>query len=78
MDKNNRVNRELCWSKRDLYFECLDKNGIVDPSKDTKKTCNQEKKQFHGNCLETWFNYFNEKRVADLRKQQILKSPEQN
>lgn len=75
MKKNNRTNRELCWSKRDLYFDCLNKNGIIDPTKDTKGKCNLEKKSFHDSCLETWFNYFNKKRMTDWQKQQILKPP---
>ena len=53
----DRTQRAKCWEGRDAYFQCLDKNGIVDSltEKDkAEKACAREGKQFEGSCASSW------------------------
>lgn len=56
----SRSNRKQCYAARDAFFECLDKNNILD-SINTKNgrekaasSCGQLDKEFEKNCAHTW------------------------
>lgn len=53
----DRDQRAKCWEARDTYYNCLDKNGIIDPIKDdqkAKEACGLEEKGFEGQCAKSW------------------------
>jgi len=53
----DRSARAKCWEARDIYFQCLDKNNIVDSltHKDAaEKSCGAESKGFEANCASSW------------------------
>lgn len=53
----DRSARAKCWAARDAYFECLDRNDIVDSfvNKDEAgKKCGGESKGFETNCASSW------------------------
>jgi cytochrome c oxidase assembly factor 6 len=49
----NREERAQCWTHRDAYFTCLDKNGIITAG-DDKGPCQSEKKGYEGSCSRSW------------------------
>lgn len=78
-----RSSREKCWESRDLFFACIDKQGIDSPldpkfAKTIKKECDSEDKQFSKDCVASWVKYFKEKRPYDLKKERMLKEAEEN
>lgn len=53
----DRTQRAKCWEGRDLYFQCLDRNGIVDSIGEkgkAEKMCGAEGKAFEGVCATSW------------------------
>lgn len=53
----DRSQRAKCWEARDIYFQCLDKNDIVDSLKEkdkAAKACSSEGKAFEANCASSW------------------------
>lgn len=53
----SRTERKKCWESRDLYFGCLDRNGILDAIKDDKaaaKSCGGEGQAFEKDCATEW------------------------
>jgi cytochrome c oxidase assembly factor 6 len=55
-----RANRQKCYESRDAFFECLDRNNILD-SINTKKgqaaaktACSAEDVVFEKNCAHSW------------------------
>lgn len=56
----SRSNRKQCYAARDAFFECLDKNNILDSinTKDgrTKAAsfCGQLDQEFEKNCAHSW------------------------
>ncbi|PRT53128.1 Cytochrome c oxidase subunit 6B-like protein new16 [Wickerhamiella sorbophila] len=67
--------RRKCWEARDEFFACLDSNEIVDAIKDDKKArkaCPAQLEKYENSCIETWIEYFKQKRVADHTRQQKI------
>ena len=56
----SRTNRAKCYEARDAFFECLDRNSILDSinSKNgraaTAKACGSEDQVFEKNCAHSW------------------------
>jgi len=53
----DRSARAQCWEGRDAFFQCLDKNGIVDSVREdgkAKSVCGTELKQFEKHCASSW------------------------
>ena len=53
----DRSARAICYEKRDAFFSCLDRNGILDSVKEdekAKKACPAELKEFERNCASSW------------------------
>ena len=53
----DRSAREQCWEGRDAFFQCLDRNGIIDSVKqdaEAHQKCSAELKQFERNCASSW------------------------
>ncbi|KAH8757201.1 oxidoreductase-like protein [Diaporthe sp. PMI_573] len=70
-----RTERRRCWESRDAYFECLDRNNILDAVKDEKaaaKQCGGESAVFEKDCATEWVTYFKKWRVAEHNKKQRL------
>jgi cytochrome c oxidase assembly factor 6 len=56
----SRTERKKCWESRDLYFSCLDRNGILDAIKDEKaaaKSCAGEGVAFEKDCATEWVSF---------------------
>jgi cytochrome c oxidase assembly factor 6 len=56
----DRSQRAKCWEARDAYFQCLDKNGIVDSLSEKDKAakgCPAEGKAFEANCATSWVSF---------------------
>ena len=53
----DRVKRAQCWDARDIYFQCLDKNNILDAigeKEAAEKACAKESVNFEQNCASSW------------------------
>lgn len=53
----DRASRVRCWDARDRFFECLDRNDILDSLKEegkAKQICSEEFKGFDENCAASW------------------------
>ena len=56
----SRTNRAKCYEARDAFFDCLDRNSILDSinSKNgraaTAKACGGEDQVFEKNCAHSW------------------------
>ncbi|KAJ4330592.1 hypothetical protein N0V87_009853 [Didymella glomerata] len=79
----SRTNRKKCYEARDSFFECLDKNNILD-SINTKSGrekaetfCGSVDKEFEKNCAHSWVEYFKKQRVVNYQKEQTIKRLEQ-
>ncbi|KAF2121722.1 cytochrome oxidase c subunit VIb-domain-containing protein [Lophiotrema nucula] len=75
----SRTNRAKCYEGRDAFFECLDRNNILD-SINTKagqaaatKACGGENLVFEKNCAHSWVEYFKKQRVVNYQKEQTIK-----
>ncbi|KAL3423307.1 hypothetical protein PVAG01_05054 [Phlyctema vagabunda] len=71
----DRSQRAKCWEARDDFFNCLDKNGIIDSlaEKDkSEKGCKLESRAFEANCASSWVTYFKKRRVMEHQKAQTL------
>jgi cytochrome c oxidase assembly factor 6 len=59
-EKPSRTNRAKCYEARDAFFECLDRNNILDSintkagADAAKKACGQEDVVFERNCAHSW------------------------
>jgi cytochrome c oxidase assembly factor 6 len=59
-EKPSRTNRAKCYEARDAFFECLDRNNILDSintksgAEAAKKACGQEDVVFERNCAHSW------------------------
>lgn len=59
-EKPSRTNRQKCYESRDAFFECLDKNNILDSINSqkgrdaAKKACGAEDVVFEKNCAHSW------------------------
>jgi cytochrome c oxidase assembly factor 6 len=57
-----REQRAKCWSTRDAYFACLDKNNVVQPGEpktagalgDKEGKCEAARAEYEGNCGRSW------------------------
>ncbi|BGP15742.1 hypothetical protein JCM10213_007963 [Rhodosporidiobolus nylandii] len=63
----DRSARAQCWTARDVYFGCLDKNGVPVPGQEDGK-CKKEDGEYRGKCAASWVDYFNKRRVLQLRQ----------
>ncbi|OLL24455.1 Cytochrome c oxidase assembly factor 6 [Neolecta irregularis DAH-3] len=71
----SRNQRKRCWDARDLFFECLDKNGIVSPATDLAApmaVCGTLWTKFKEDCQSSWVEYFCKKRVIDEQRRTML------
>ncbi|KAH8697038.1 cytochrome oxidase c subunit VIb-domain-containing protein [Talaromyces proteolyticus] len=71
----NRSSREHCYNGRDLFFDCLDRNDILDAVKndaDARKKCGKEIAEFESACSKAWVKYFKEKRVMEYNRDQTI------
>ena len=56
----SRSNRKQCYAARDAFFECLDKNNVLDSinTKDGRAKaasfCGQLDQEFEKNCAHSW------------------------
>lgn len=53
----DRTSRQQCWDGRDSFFQCLDRNGIIDSVKEdekARKLCAPELKEFEKYCASSW------------------------
>jgi cytochrome c oxidase assembly factor 6 len=53
----DRNAREVCYESRDIFFECLDKNNILDAVREDEKSrqvCPQEVKDYERDCARSW------------------------
>lgn len=53
----NRVARAHCYKARDAFFECLERNAIVDGIKDkdrAQSVCGEEGKALDRECASSW------------------------
>ncbi|EAT78060.2 hypothetical protein HBI56_198580 [Parastagonospora nodorum] len=78
-EQPNRSNRKQCYAARDAFFECLDKNNVLD-SINTKSGrekaqtfCGQLDQEFEKNCAHSWVEYFKKQRVVNYQREQTIK-----
>lgn len=53
----DRNQRELCYESRDVFFDCLDRNNILDAIKEdekARKVCPKEVAQYEKDCARSW------------------------
>ncbi|KXL44614.1 hypothetical protein M433DRAFT_77169 [Acidomyces richmondensis BFW] len=73
----DRSARARCWESRDIFFVCLDKNGIIDSVKEdekAKQVCAPELKEFEKSCASSWVTYFKKRRVMEYKRDLTLKT----
>jgi len=71
----DRNAREICYESRDIFFECLDKNDILDAIKEddkVRRVCPQEVTAYEKDCARSWIKYFKEKRVMEFNRDRTL------
>ncbi|KAM0750062.1 hypothetical protein T439DRAFT_326029 [Meredithblackwellia eburnea MCA 4105] len=75
-----RTTREECWARRDEFFACLDAKGISVPNGPEHKTkggCEKEDAAYRGSCAASWVEYFNKRRVLQIRQDLMQKKAEE-
>jgi cytochrome c oxidase assembly factor 6 len=53
----DRTTREVCYESRDIFFQCLDKNNILDAIKEdekARKVCPTEVTAYERDCARSW------------------------
>lgn len=76
---NTRAQRIKCWESRDLFFACLDKIGVVDSlssvnEEKISRNCSEEFARFNDQCINSWIQYFQRKRITDWEKSRYVMS----
>ncbi|KAL1915039.1 uncharacterized protein VTP21DRAFT_7744 [Calcarisporiella thermophila] len=61
----NREHRQKCWDFRDKYFACLDAKNVVKP---VEGVCDQERQDYEKECMKSWVEYFNKRRILEYRQ----------
>ncbi|KAK5114708.1 hypothetical protein LTR62_002282 [Meristemomyces frigidus] len=72
----DRSARQMCWDGRDSFFQCLERNGIIDSVKEdekAKKLCAPELKEFEKYCASSWVTYFKKRRVMEFQRDMTIK-----
>ncbi|KAI8147697.1 cytochrome c oxidase, subunit VIb [Fennellomyces sp. T-0311] len=77
-----RQERQKCWKLRDEYFACLDSVSIIDPTivendPQKAKDCLEKKSKYEDGCMASWVEYFNKRRVLDIRQREYLEFSKQ-
>lgn len=57
----NRNARAHCWQARDAFFECLERNSIIDSINDAEtaqRQCGEQSKVFDRECARSWVCFF--------------------
>lgn len=73
-EQPSRTNRAKCYEARDAFFECLDRNNILDSIHTkagraaTASKCAETDKAFERNCAHSWVRDMN---AADAAPQQL-------
>ncbi|KAF2685752.1 hypothetical protein K458DRAFT_416964 [Lentithecium fluviatile CBS 122367] len=81
-EKPSRTNRAKCYEARDAFFECLDRNNILDSINSkagraaTASACGKADQEFEKNCAHSWVEYFKKQRVVNYQKEQTIKKIE--
>ncbi|WWC60491.1 uncharacterized protein I303_103064 [Kwoniella dejecticola CBS 10117] len=84
-----REERKACWTSRDIYFGCLDKNHVIqagdeiqpDPKGNgigVSKVCGREREGYEKDCGKAWIDYFNKRRTLELRRQATIDAAEKS
>ncbi|CAD6578295.1 MAG: hypothetical protein TREMPRED_002145 [Tremellales sp. Tagirdzhanova-0007] len=84
----NREQRAQCWTTRDAYFSCLDKNRFIQAGDERKSQkqgqekgeegqvgkglCAVERGEYEMNCGKSWVDYFNKRRILEFRQKATL------
>lgn len=68
-----REERAKCWSARDKYWECLDKNNIQGSPNSNDKVCKEFRQFYEQNCSAQWVKHFDRKRNYLVFKEKIEK-----
>jgi cytochrome c oxidase assembly factor 6 len=66
----DRNRRELCYESRDIFFECLDKNDILDANKEdekSRKVCPTEVTDYERDCARSWVGLCGLRRIQASR-----------
>ncbi|KAG6334800.1 hypothetical protein ID866_4289 [Astraeus odoratus] len=66
-----RKDRQRCWESRDLYFDCLDRAGVLKAGEEGD-ACTQHKSQYEENCAKSWIEYFNKRRILAEQQKDML------
>ncbi|KAF8840927.1 hypothetical protein BDN67DRAFT_967850 [Paxillus ammoniavirescens] len=66
-----RQDRKQCWESRDLYFQCLDRGGVLEAGKEGT-VCAKEKSKYEENCAKSWIEYFNKRRILAEQQKGLL------
>jgi cytochrome c oxidase assembly factor 6 len=82
----DRTSREQCYESRDIFFQCLEKNDILDAIKEDekcRKVCPQEVMAYEKDCAKSWVRHFGEvgrrpRRLLTWIPDQILQGKESN
>ncbi|WWC96768.1 hypothetical protein V866_003641 [Kwoniella sp. B9012] len=82
-----REERKACWTSRDLYFGCLDKNNVLQAGDEIQKDskgkemssiCGGERGNYEQDCGKAWIDYFNKRRTLELRRQATIDAAERS
>lgn len=71
----DRSSRAKCYESRDNFFDCLDKNDIIDAVKhdaEARKKCSKEVEAYETDCARSWIKYFKEKRVMEYNRDRVI------
>lgn len=75
-EKPSRTNRAKCYEARDAFFECLDRNNILDSINTksgrvaTASKCAEADQAFEKNCAHSWVgvaDYYAAPRISQTR-----------
>lgn len=50
----DRSQRAQCWTSRDAYFGCLDKNNVQAPGQEGEGVCKAENDEYRTKCAASW------------------------
>ncbi|KAH7884827.1 cytochrome oxidase c subunit VIb-domain-containing protein [Phlebopus sp. FC_14] len=72
-----RQDRKQCWDSRDAYFDCLDREGVLEAGQEGN-ACAKSKSRYEDHCAKSWIEYFNKRRIlAEKQKGMLAQSQQQ-
>ncbi|PVU92829.1 hypothetical protein BB561_003601 [Smittium simulii] len=73
----NRAKRQICYTHKDKYFDCLKKNNVETTIEAGTTFCTMERENMYKNCPQVWADYFIQINDLKIQRRRVLEKANQ-